>query len=288
MKRKQILAAALALLFCATPVSAEAANQKAYQPNAQRSFTEKDYIPVLMYHHFVQRGAEKGNSIVLFVDELEEQLCYFIQQGYHIISLEELDEILKKQEQAGKRGKKMGLPEKYICLTIDDGYYSNYELGFPLFEKYHTPVSIFAITDMVTKQTGLRKFTWEQANEMDQTDYVKIYSHTSNHKPVEAGREKEFMFSVRESEKALTEFLDRKDRVKAISYPNGIYTPLSQQELKKDGYVLQFTVENSVITNETERERIPRITVGSGMKGKDVEKQIKTTAQKAFCAGKGA
>ena len=291
MKKKQILAGVLALLFSVAPISVQAAivgNIKGHTPKAEANISKQAYIPVLMYHHFIPRGAGEGNNAVLFVDELEEQLQYFKEQGYTMISLEELDAILQKQEQLGRRGKRMGLPKKYLCITIDDGYYSNYELGFPLFEKYQTPVSIFAITDMVTNQTGLRKFTWEQANEMEQTDYVRIYSHTGNHKPLKEGEENVFLLSLKESEQALTEFLERKERVRAMSYPNGQYTPLSQQALKKDGYAMQFTIEEGVITNETKREGIPRITVVSGMDGKAVEKTIEKAAQKTFCKAKGA
>ena len=51
-----------------------------------------------------------------------------------------------------------------------------------------------------------------------------------------------------------------------------------------DGYVLQFTVENSVITRKTKRDAIPRITIESGMSGEDVVRKIELTAENTFAA----
>lgn len=247
---------------------------------------EKQYIPVLMYHHFALRDMGTGNGVVTTTAELEDHLKYFRSQGYRIISLEELDQVLEKAERKAYRdadgiGLELGI--KYLCITMDDGYYSNYELGYPLFQKYRVPVSIFAVTDYVTNQIGIKKFTWKQAAEMEKSGYVKIYSHTANHQPVEAGQEDAFMEAVRAGDEALRENL-RGDRVKAISYPNGRYTPEAQAALTEAGYVLQFTVEQSVITRKTSREAIPRIMVSSGMDGQDIVRKIELAAERAFAA----
>ena len=58
----------------------------------------------------------------------------------------------------------------------------------------------------------------------------------------------------------------------------------AQQLLDEDGYVLQFTVENSVITRKTKRDAIPRITIESGMSGEDVVRKIELTAENTFAA----
>lgn len=48
--------------------------------------------------------------------------------------------------------------------------------------------------------------------------------------------------------------------------------------------MLQFTVENSVITRKTKRDAIPRITIESGMSGEDVVRKIELTAENTFAA----
>ena len=113
--------------------------------------------------------------------------------------------------------------------------------------------------------------------------YMKVYSHTADHQPVVAGEEEAFLDSMRRIEETLTENLGTK-HVKAMAYPNGRYTEAAQRLLDADGYVLQFTVENSVITRKTKRDAIPRITIESGMSGEDVVRKIELTAENTFAA----
>lgn len=245
---------------------------------------EGEYIPVLMYHHFADRNMESGNGMVATKEELEEHLRYFKAEGYQIITLEKLDTLLRKVEyNHSLEGAGLHLGQKYLCITMDDGYYSNYELAYPLFQKYRTPASVFAITDFITEQQGLKKFTWEQAQEMDHAGWLKVYSHSADHIPVEPGAEEQFLACMQKSEAMLTENLQEK-HVKAMAYPNGQYTEKSQKLLEEDGYVLQFTIEKGVITRETSRNAIPRITVESGMDGRDVVRMIELAAEKAFAA----
>ena len=163
--------------------------------------------------------------------------------------------------------------KKYLCITMDDGYFSNYDLAYPLFKKYRVPASVFAVTDYVTNRIGIQKFTWNQAATMEKSGYMKVYSHTADHQPVVAGEEESFLDSMRSTK-----------HVKAMAYPNGRYTEAAQQLLDEDGYVLQFTVENSVITRKTKRDAIPRITIESGMSGEDVVRKIELTAENTFAA----
>ena len=290
-RRKTVLLALVFSLFSLTVVYG-AEGKLAAKPQYVKFAVEAEspeelygeYIPVLMYHHFASRDMESGNGMVATVTELEDHLRYFKSQGYQIITLEKLDTLLRRVENNhSMTGKGLGFQEKYICITMDDGYYSNYELAYPLFKKYRTPASVFAVTDFVTEQYGLKKFSWEQAKEMDDSGWLKVYSHSADHVPVKAGQEEEFLACMQKSESTLTENLEEK-HVKAMAYPNGQYTEKSQELLEDDGYVLQFTIEKGVITRETARNAIPRITVESGMTGRDLVRVIELAAEKTFAA----
>ncbi|MBR5794314.1 MAG: polysaccharide deacetylase family protein, partial [Anaerotignum sp.] len=290
-RRKTVLLALVFSLFSLTVVYG-AEGKLAAKPQYVKFAVEAEspeelygeYIPVLMYHHFASRDMESGNGMVATVTELEDHLRYFKSQGYQIITLEKLDTLLRRVENNhSMTGKGLGFQEKYICITMDDGYYSNYELAYPLFKKYRTPASVFAVTDFVTEQYGLKKFSWKQAKEMDESGWLKVYSHSADHIPVKDGQEEEFLACMQKSESTLTENLEEK-RVKAMAYPNGQYTEKSQELLEDDGYVLQFTIEKGVITRETARNAIPRITVESGMTGRDLVRVIELAAEKTFAA----
>lgn len=246
-----------------------------------------DYIPVLMYHHFAIRDMETGNGVVTMQAELEEHVKYFKEQGYEIISLEELDVLLKKAEKEkakpgkGDDPKALGLGKKYLCITMDDGYVSNFDLAYPVFQENKVPASIFAVTDSITNQTGLQKFTWRQAQKMVDSKYVKIYNHTTNHQPATVETEEAFLASVWSGEEAIKEKL-RQESCRALAFPNGKYTALTQEELRMMGFSLLFTVENGVIQKETSRYAIPRISVESGMTGADLVAKMERAAKRSF------
>ncbi len=296
MGRKKT-AAVLALVFSLFSLSvAYAADEKSDEQPSYVKFTKVpedaealagEYIPVLMYHHFAIRDMGTGNGVVTTTAELEDHLKYFQSEGWRVISLEELDKILtkaaRKKELNHDDSMGLGLNIKYLCITMDDGYYSNYELAYPLFKEYRSPASVFAVTDYVTNQIGIKKFTWKQAAEMEKSGVMKIYSHTADHVPVTEGEEEGFLASAQRSEEALEENLNT-DKVKAIAYPNGRYTEESQRLLTEEGYAFQFTVNDGVITSRTSRDEIPRIMISSGMDGKDVVRKIELAAERAFAA----
>ena len=292
MRRKITVFLAMVFSFLSIPVAYGAEGKTVTKPKyvkiaVEATAPEKlygEYIPVLMYHHFADRNMESGNGMVSTKEELEDHLRYFRSQGYQVIPLEKLDSLLRRAEQYhSQEGLGLGLQEKYICITMDDGYHSNYEIAYPLFKKYGSPASVFAVTDFITEQYGLKKFSWKQAKEMDEAGWLKVYSHSADHVPVEAGQEEAFLAGMQKSEAALAEHL-KEAHVKAMAYPNGQYTAESQKLLEEDGYVMQFTIEKGVITRQTIRNAIPRLTVESGMTGEDVVRMVEMAAEEAFVA----
>ena len=248
----------------------------------------KDYISVLMYHHFAIRDMGQGNGIVTTQAELEEQICYLKEQGYEFISLETLKQLLQRVEKekvrynrSAKDELSLKLNKKYICITMDDGYMSNYDLAFPIFKKHRVPASIFVVTDSITQQWGLKKFNWDQAQKMVDSKYVKIYNHTANHVPVNLETEDEFLAEVEKAEIALQKYLSQ-EGCTALAFPNGRFTEYTQEELKKKGFDMLFTVEQGVITKQTSPYEIPRINVESGWSGQDLVGTIERAARKSF------
>lgn len=53
--------------------------------------------------------------------------------GYTFLSMKELYDA---------NNGKIELPAKPILITMDDGYYSNYECIYPILKKYHVKASI--------------------------------------------------------------------------------------------------------------------------------------------------
>ena len=102
-------------------------------------------VPVLMYHHLLPRDTDsplKSNDIVTFTEDFAAQLGWLRDNGYHTISVAELEAFLYEGAV---------LPEHPIMLTFDDGYMSNYVYAAPLLREYGFTAVIFTITSQIAQ-----------------------------------------------------------------------------------------------------------------------------------------
>lgn len=120
-------------------------------------------LPVLMYHHVVADGTE-CNDMTVSESRLEKDLQWLRDHGYQSVLPRELAE--------GDP-----LPEKPVLITFDDGYRSNYDLLYPLLQKYQTKAVISIIVEMPELPTD-NFVTWEMCREMAGSGLVEIGSHS--------------------------------------------------------------------------------------------------------------
>jgi len=99
-----------------------------------RRFGHRDGT-LIVYGHRVAGDAE-GYLRGVKPEWLEEQLAY-LARHYRFLALSELVGILEQ----GKRA-----PERSVVVTMDDGFRDNYAHGFPLFQKYGVPATVFLAT----------------------------------------------------------------------------------------------------------------------------------------------
>lgn len=251
---------------------------------------EETYIPILMYHHFKEEEVEAGNGVVVKISDFEDQIQTLIQNGYTIINLEELNQILTEafNERLLNNGKneQKSFGRKYICLTVDDGYRSNYELMYPLLQKYQVKADISVVAARIHSDyvivPEVEKLKWEDLNEMENSGLVHIYNHTYNHKDALKVTIGEFMTSVTATEELLNERLDKRSSIRVLAYPNGSSDILTRTKVRNLGFDLQLSTKFGVVTKNTSINEIPRITVNSGESGQDLIKKIKAAAQRTF------
>ena len=116
--------------------------------NSERLKTEyaayrKTGAPVLMYHG-VDAKLPKGwpRSLIMPTAKFEEQIRYLSEQGYKIVTVEELAHRLEKGESVNK----------YVALSFDDGYKDNYTTVLPLLQKYNAKGTFSIIPRMIGKE----------------------------------------------------------------------------------------------------------------------------------------
>ncbi len=295
---KKYIIMVIMICFFAVPFTAFAEEnnnniqKKTLQQQVEQQYIEpEDYIPVLMYHHFKTEEVEPGNGANMHIDEFEEHMKTLQQAGYTPIFLSELYDIMKQAQIEKENGvviPELQLDKKYVVITIDDGYRSNYELAYPLLQKYNMKACISVITSRI--HTGyvysskeIEKMSWENLNEMQNSGLVEIYSHTYDHEPVGDRIYTDVRSSIQKGEEMLDKQLENRSPVSVLTYPNGNYRKnIALLMYIYMGYDLQLTTNSDVVNRNTSVLEVPRITVNSGWTGEQLLQKIEQTAQKTF------
>ncbi|MGB2927294.1 MAG: polysaccharide deacetylase family protein [Desulfobacterales bacterium] len=191
-------------------------------------------VPVLSYYRL---SKNKPSKIAITQDDFKAQMKYLKENGYHVITLDQLLGFLDYQEQ---------IPEKSVAITFDDGWISVYDIAFPILKKYCFPATIFIYTDFIG---GGKAMSWKQIKELSEAGF-DIQCQTKTHRDLTVLKEKESFkeyFKSLEMEISYPKKLIKKKlnkECKCLAYPYGITNNLVIAMLKKHGYRAAFTVDN--------------------------------------------
>ena len=183
-------------------------------------------VPVLNYHQINDRDE---NALTVHTDQFEAQMKYLAEEGYHVITPEEMINAWENNEK---------LPEKPVIITFDDGYADNYRNAFPILQKYNLKATIFLISDYVS--TYPNYLTWTQISEMQDSGLIDFESHTLSHEQLDSTSPEDTWNQLDGSKKALEWHLQKE--INFLAYPCGSYDEELQQLVKKAGYRGAFTV----------------------------------------------
>ena len=86
-----------------------------------------------MYHRF---NDERFPSTSISNKKFDEQMSYLKKENFTVLPIYDLVSYFEN---------KLELPDQSIFITIDDGYKSFYENGYPILKKNDFPFSIFSI-----------------------------------------------------------------------------------------------------------------------------------------------
>jgi len=190
-------------------------------------------IPILTYHRF----AEDCNSPLCMPKRLFElQMKYLKENGYHVITPEELTAFLEYRH---------GLPKKSVLITMDDGYRSAYDIAYPILKEYGFTATLCIYTSFV----GVSEIaiTWDQLREMKANGFT-IGSHTVSHSdlttPKEGETEPEFIARIEEEIQASKKIIDKKlmQDTYIFAYPYGHYDQRSINVARQAGYKIAMSI----------------------------------------------
>ena len=114
-------------------------------------------IPILTFHRLVEDKVKKemypDNQWVGSIDVFEEMMKYLYDNGYKTISTEEFYKWYNKE---------IELPKKTVLITLDDGFYEDYYLAYPIIKKYGFKATSFVVGSRVSDIT--KEYNIEETN----------------------------------------------------------------------------------------------------------------------------
>ena len=224
-------------------------------PDASLTANSVD-VPILMYHHFAQEG---NDATVITPETFRAQLAAIRDAGYTAVSMQELYDYVYCGTE---------LPEKPFCITIDDGYLSNYEIAYPILKEFGMKATIFSIGfsfgSSVYKDTEhpiTPHFDFDQAAEMMDSGLISIQCHTYDmHQwapfetvspvreamsPLPGESEEEFIQVILADIEQYQQMYSRAfgSRAIALAYPSGVYSDLTEVVLHENGFPITLSTD---------------------------------------------
>lgn len=242
-------------------------------PAHESAQAKSKMLPILMYHNVAKSG-EKCNSVTVTSEKLEADLNWLRENDYRTILPSEL-------------ANEEDLPSNAVLLVFDDGYISNFELLFPLLQKYQMKAAISLIVSS-SEGDAAGHLTWDMCREMAQSGLVEFGSHTyALHNPESNGNfnadgangiqrrsgEKKSDFEARvfgDLEKSSARIEEELGQTPIFfAYPYGADEPDAEEYLRQN-FRITFLTAGTIADVSNTLYRLPRIPVSMETELKDI------------------
>lgn len=237
-------------------------------PQAPESVPDSLMVPILMFHD-VKTYA--GGTWSMSADNFRKRMEFLLDNGYTPVTFEQLADYVDGAA---------SLPQKPVCITFDDGYYSNYKNVLPIVTELQIPITVFVICGAVrpegvepdANEEALSMMSAGEIAQMEASPFVQVQSHTYDLHIVGYGEDgkrgdvlplasedasaykKMFAEDCTLAEAVLTDVGVTEHIV--FSYPGGKYHRLAESVLKERGYRMSLTTDfghrNLVVAGDPE------------------------------------
>src|SRR5213595_2108905 len=212
---------------------------------------------IFCYHRLVDKIRYPGTEIT--PADFEGQMKQLKDAGITVISMQDL--------LAWRRGEK-NIPPRCAVIRFDDGWKSQYEVGWPIMKKFGYPFTLFIYTEGVRGGSlgGGEAITWEQLADM-RDNGVDIEAHTATHQDLREGHNIMLIASggkrtrtkltgpayeqwVHNEVVGSKELLEQRlgIKVNCFAVPFGNYNEHVKELARNAGYEAMFTVYGQPIT----------------------------------------
>jgi peptidoglycan/xylan/chitin deacetylase (PgdA/CDA1 family) len=183
-------------------------------------------VPILVYHSvspYYPSESSIKKEYAIEPEMFEKQIQYLLDNGYQVVSLDDLSENLINNKP---------LPKKSFVLTFDDGWKSQYQYAFPILKKYNLTATFFIYTDPISNYHSF--MNWDEIKDLDNSG-MTIGDHTKTHPYISAKLDdKTLRTEIIGSKKTIEDHLGK--QISFFAYPFYHYTPEAENIVKEAGF----------------------------------------------------
>jgi peptidoglycan/xylan/chitin deacetylase (PgdA/CDA1 family) len=241
------------------PTVAAAATATPVPTPAKPAIDQNAQVVIFGYHRFEKTVHRPDTEMT--PEMFEGQMKMLKDRNIPVISMQDF--------LAWKRGEK-NIPPKAAIITFDDGWKTQYEVGWPIMKKYGYPFTLFIYTEGVKgmKYGGGAAMSWEMLSELRDAG-ADIEAHSATHqdlrKPFDRTLKKklspeEYQEFLQREVIGSKELLESKLAIKVncFAVPFGYINDQVRQYISKAGYEGVFTVYGQHLTYSSPNDSLGR------------------------------
>ena len=212
-------------------------------------------LPVLMYHFFYDKTKTKPqDNNWMEITDFENQIKYLAENDFYFPDWQEVEDYIDG---------KIGLPEKSVVITVDDGDPSFFDLAVPIIQKYDAQATSFVIT------------SWYGYRADNKEKNISYQSHSHEmHESGSGGKGRMMSWSLEKQVEDLKKSSEVLGGSTVFCYPFGHYNDTAKKALKESGYKLAFTIEGGRVYKGKDKYALPRVRISRGISLESFKKMV--------------
>ncbi len=197
----------------------------------RRSIKKKDGTRILLYHSIGGTPQDHRLGIRLPEEKFEKEIEEIVNQGYKVISIQEMIENKPNVEN-----------NNCIVITFDDGYKDNFTQAAAILQKFNLKATFFITTSYIEGKTkkkwrnGTQReyMNWEEIIALSRMGF-EVGSHMVHHIDITTLKDNELYFEFKVSKDVISEKIGK--AIKVFSYPYGKANKRVSEMAKSIGYI---------------------------------------------------
>ena len=225
------------------------------------SAPEVQRVPILMYHSISEHASPRFQQFAVSPQLFDEQMAYLHQHKYTPMTVSQFTEA---RAQGG-----VGLPERPVILTFDDGFADFYTHALPILKRYDFAATLYVATGFVNAtsrwlqhegEANRLMLSWKQLREINASG-IECGGHSHTHPQLDTLSESEARAEIVQSKQLLEQHLGQD--VSSFAYPFGYSTAMVRRQVQEAGYTSACAVKHAMSSEITDPFALTRLMVKS-------------------------